>query len=107
MNSVIISGVVTNITDYNAQPEHVVLSVRIAHRGREENTNHETYRLNTWNRMAVWAKQKLSVGQVVTLTGYLRQRVVRAYDIPITAIEICATEIVPSRNSAKDGTSAA
>lgn len=96
MNSVIISGIITNIIDYNSQPEHVVLSVRIAHRGRDGNSVYETYRVNTWNRMAVWAKQKLSVGQVVALTGYLKQRVIRAYDMPITVTEITAIEITPS-----------
>ena len=96
MNQVNITGMIANVPVFREEAggtPHTILSLRLRHKTRAGELRKETYRVSAWYGIAVWARDNVAAGQIVTVHGYLTQRKTRDGAI---ATEICAEEIVPS-----------
>ena len=100
MNQVNITGMIANEPIFREEAggiPHTILSLRRRHKTRAGELRKETYRVSAWYGVAVWTCENISIGQIVTVHGYLTQRKTREGAI---ATEICAEEIVPSVQTA-------
>lgn len=94
MNKVYISGKVVQqpLLMMEGETPHLVMTVRVAHRKRNGERRSEDYRVNAWNRVAQWGKEKLEQGQIIALQGYLTQNASKNH-----ATEITVEEFLPLR----------
>ena len=100
MNKVYISGMITREPIHRMEAgdtPHLILLLGVRHRNRAGESRRETYRVSAWNRTADWARDNLTVGQIVAAQGYLAQHNTKDGQL---IIEITAEEFIPSRQTA-------
>ena len=95
MNKVYISGILADMpacVQREGGAAHLVFQLRVRHRTAKGAVKQEMYRINAWNNTAVWGRQNLRQGQLLSVQGYLTQRIL---ENGVPAVEITAEEFFP------------
>ena len=90
MNKVYISGILADMPAFvqrEGGAAHLVFQLRVRHRTAKGAVKQEMYRINAWNNTAGWGRQNLRQGQLLSVQGYLTQRIL---ENGVPAVEITA-----------------
>ena len=52
---------------------HLIFPLSVRHRTMNGMMRQEIYTINAWNNPAIWGKENLRVGNLITVQGYLTQ----------------------------------
>ena len=95
MNRLYIDGMISGDPVFKIEGRtvpHLVFRLCVRHKTSSGEMRSEYYRVNAWNKTAVWAQDKLQRGQVISVVGYLTQRNVVYSEGTLHNVEIVAEQ---------------
>lgn len=95
MNRLYIDGKIISIPTFKMESgeiPHLTLCLCVRHKTRAGETRSETYRVSAWHKTALWAKDKLQRGQLVSVSGYLTLYSVCREEETLNRVEIAAEQ---------------
>ena len=98
MNEVYLRGKLVSVYEPiapSSQPKHLVYQLRVSHKTAQQQVKFETYTVNAWRNLAVWASSNLQVGMDVFVRGHLSQR--QSSTGPMTEVTALTITSVASR----------
>lgn len=96
MNKIYIDGKIISTPTFKVEAgeiPHLTFCLCVRHRTRAGEMRSETYRVSTWNKTALWARDRLQRGQFVNVEGHLTQYSVRSEEETLKRVEIAAKQI--------------
>lgn len=76
MNKVFVSGIIAGEPALYSSENgmaHLIFPLSVRHRTMNGMIRQELYTINAWNNPAIWGKENLRVGNLITVQGYLTQ----------------------------------
>ena len=76
MNKVFVSGIIAGEPALHSSENgmaHLIFPLSVRHRTMNGMMRQEIYTINAWNNPAIWGKENLRVGNLITVQGYLTQ----------------------------------
>lgn len=76
MNKVFVSGIIAGEPALRSSENgmaHLIFPLSVRHRTMNGMMRQEIYTINAWNNPAIWGKENLRVGNLITVQGYLTQ----------------------------------
>ena len=95
MNRLYIDGMIAGEPVFRMEPgevPHLTFRLGVRHKTRSGEVRSEYYRVSAWHRTALWARDRLRRGQLVSVAGYLTQRTVRRAEETLHCAEIVAEQ---------------
>ncbi len=95
MNRLYIDGMIAGEPVFRmevGEVPHLTFRLGVRHKTRSGETRSEYYRVSAWHRTALWARDRLRRGQLVSVAGYLTQRTVRREEETLHCTEIVAEQ---------------
>ncbi len=77
MNEVYLRGKLVSVYEPEStasHPKHLVYQLKVSHRNAQQQVQFESYTVNAWRNLAVWAAANLKIGMDVFMRGHLSQR---------------------------------
>lgn len=105
MNSVFLSGRIVGqpaLLNREDQAPHLIFHLSVSHKRASGEICYEQYRINAWNKTALWGYGALKEGQAIVLEGYLTQRAVKSAKEVVRYVEVTARELSPGREKAEN-----
>ena len=95
MNRLYIDGMIAGEPVFRMESGEVPLltfRLGVRHKTRSGEVRSEYYRVSAWHKAALWARDRLRRGQLVSVAGYLTQRTVRRTEETLHCAEIVAEQ---------------
>lgn len=95
MNRLYIDGLIAGEPVFRMEPgevPHLTFRLGVRHKTRSGEVRSEYYRVSAWHKAALWARDRLRRGQLVSVAGYLTQRTVRREEETLHCTEIVAEQ---------------